>query len=195
MTDDHESNRARVRRLLFAPLGFRWPRTMPEDDGRARLNALADELAYLTDSDLAVLTGMLRVHGQGSAKNFWPDRATFIGYAHLVRPLPLDADPKLRSWFASVEGPRALAEGTLVETWQYFETKRVPPATPQARAMVARKAAENSRRVTYIRDQIKREVRPAPDDAKFLSWYEAQTKALSALVRDLRQAKGCDDAA
>ena len=127
MTETHETNRDRVRRLLFAPLGFRWPKGVPEDRGRADLDAIADDLSYLSDADLAVLARIMRVHGDGSARCFWPPRAAFAGFAHVVRPRPMTDDPSLLRWWASVEGQRMVLDGTLVETYDYFERHRKPP--------------------------------------------------------------------
>lgn len=188
-TAPSESNRDRVRRLLFDPLGFRHPKTMPEDRGRMVLNAIADDLAYLSDDGLAALERMLRVHGQGSARNFWPDRATFINFAHVVQPLPLDQDPKLVSWFASVEGQRMVEDGTLVETWRYFEARRIPPATPEARRLVATRADEARRRLGVIADKERLGYHVAPDDADWARWYRDLTARLEALVATARSAR------
>lgn len=185
-----ESNRDRVRRLLFQPLGFRFARGVDPAAGRLALDQIADELAYLGDDDLAVLGRMLRVHGQGSARDLWPERATFVGTAHLVRPLPLEADPKLVSWFASVEGPRMQAEGTLVETWRYFERKRVPPYTPEARRLVHDRAAECWRRVRVVEDKLSAGWDPGADDAAFARSYRAEDARLRALLDQVRRSRG-----
>jgi hypothetical protein len=189
MTEAHEpteSNRDRVRRLLFGPLGFRHPSRLTEADGRALLDRIADELAYLTDDALMVLARMLRVHGQGSARNWWPDRATFVGWAHVVQPRPLDEDPKLLSWFASIEGQRMVQEGTLVETYLYLQKHRVPPATPEARRQVKTRADEARRRVGIVREKQRAGIDVGYDDARFADLYEAETRRLTALVQTRR---------
>ena len=192
MDDAHkptEANRDRVRRLLFVPLGFRHPAKLTEADGRARLDQIADELGYMTDDALAALARMLRVHGQGSARNWWPDRATFVGFAHLVQPLPLEQDPKLLSWFASVEGQRMVQDGTLVETYRYLQDRRVPPATPEARRLVATRAAEAQRAVKITREKQAAGYGVSPDDARMADLDEAETTRLAALVQRLARGR------
>ena len=157
-----ESNRARVRRLLIEPLAMRHPRGR-EDAGREVLDAIADELAYIPDAKLEVLARMLAPQGQGAARNFYPDRATFLGFAHLVAPRPLTDDPKLLGWFASVEGPKMIAEGTLVETWSFFERNRRPPFDDRSRRLVAEQAAEHKRRVLLVDERIERGVEVDPE--------------------------------
>lgn len=181
-TEPKETNRDRVRRLLLVPLGFRSPKGTDPAAERAALDGICDDLAYLTDGDLAVLARMLAVHGDGSAKCFWPPRATFVGLAHLVRPRPLDQDPKLVSWFASVEGQRMVQDGTLVETWQYFERRRLPPATPQMRALVLEQAKVNARRLQVVRERREQGWPVSAEDAAWSAWYEAKQADLTALV-------------
>lgn len=185
-----ETNRERVRRLLFGPLGFRWPRAVDPGEGAARLDAIADDLAYMGDEALGVLARMLRVQGQGSARNFWPDRATFVGFAHVVQPLPLDSDPKLRSWFASVEGQRMVVEGTLVETWVYFERTRVPPFSPQAREMVRRNAAEAARRLQIVAERQAQGLGVEPAELRWAEWYRDLRARLESLVAEARAQRG-----
>lgn len=185
-----ETNRDRVRRLLFVPLGFRHPKAMTPEAGRAFLDAVADELAYLSYDDLVVLARTLAPLGQGAAKCFWPDRATFIGWAHAVRPLPLSADPKLLSWFGSVEGPRARDEGALVETFEWFEAKRLPPYTDQARRIVAERAAESARRLQIVAERRQRGIAVDPQDAAWDAWYRGRRAWLEELVAIEREKRG-----
>ncbi|MBN8291041.1 hypothetical protein JI664_03595 [Rhodobacter sp. NTK016B] len=185
-----ETNRDRVRRLLLDALGFRFPKKITEAEGRAMLDRIADELAYMTDEALATLARMLRVHGQGSARNFWPDRATFINFAHVCQPLPLEADPKLVSWFASVEGERMVQDGTLVETWDYFEAKRIPPATPQARALVLSRAQEAARRVQIATEKQAAGWAVEPNEAAWVRAYLARRDRLIGLLDKVRAERG-----
>lgn len=177
-----ENNRARVRRLLFDPLGFRYPKTMTAADGQATLNAIADELSYLPDDALGVLVRMVRPHGEGSARCFWPPRATFVAYAHLVQPLRLEDDPKLLSWFASREGQAMVQDGTLVETWQYFEARRVPPYTPKARALVLAQAQENKRRLDLIEERQRLGFALRSDEVQWAGWYQGRLAHARAVL-------------
>lgn len=190
MMEPTETNRDRVRRLLLDPLGFRHPKKLTEAEGRARLDAIADQLAYMRDDTLAALARMLRVHGQGADRSFWPERATFVAFAHLCQPLPLERDPKLLSWFASVEGERMVQDGTLVETWRYFEARRVPPYTPQARGMVLEAAQRAATRIQIVDEKLAAGYVVLPDDLAFARSYRAETDRLRALLAEARARRG-----
>lgn len=192
MDGTHETNRDRVRRMLLEPLGFRHPKKADEAEVRKRLDRIADDLAYLSDFSLKVLKDILATKGQGSERCFWPDHATFIGFAELVQPRPLTELPALRSWFGSVEGPRAMAEGTLVETFDYIARKKVPPATPQARAMVADAGRENARRLELIADRRRTGFSISPEDAEWERFYLGRRAEVEALVEAERIARGKD---
>lgn len=187
--EHRETNRDRVRRLLLGPLGFRSPKGTPPEAERALLDGVCDDLAYLTDADLLVLRDMLRVHGQGSARCFWPPRATFVGFAHVVRPRPVVQDPALLRWFGSIEGPRMIADGTVVETWSWFERYRRPPVTPRDRRLLADQAAGAARRLTLIAER-EADGRPVdPEDAHWRRHYLARRDELVALIHAARAEK------
>lgn len=192
MDGTHETNRDRVRRMLLDPLGFRHPKKVDEAEARKRLDRISDDLAYLSDFSLKVLKDILATKGQGSERCFWPDHATFIGFAELVQPRPLTELPALRSWFGSIEGPRAMAEGTLVETFDYIARKKVPPATPKARAMVADAGRANARRLEYIADRRRAGFSVSPDDAEWERFYLGRRAEVEALVEAERFARGKD---
>ncbi|PYE80370.1 hypothetical protein [Pseudoroseicyclus aestuarii] len=184
-----ESNRDRVRRLLLTPLGFRFRRGTDAGEARRSLDALADELGYMSDASLSALRGMLASKGEGSARCFWPDPATFRGFAEIVQPRPLEEVPALVRWFRSVEGPRAVEAGTLVETFLWFEKKKAPPLTPQARAMVAQRAQQNRRRLEVISDRRAREVRNDAQDLEWERWYRSTLARVEALVARVQREK------
>lgn len=184
-----ETNRDRVRRLLFAPLGFRWPKGTDAAQGQAALDGIADELAYLSDAALGALARMMSVHGQGAARCFWPDRASFSGFAHIVQPRPLIEDPKLLSWWASIEGQRMVQDGTLVETYQFFEKRRYPPVDQGPRAAVLTRAKENAARLDRIEERQRLDLPVAPEDADWAAWYRRMRDDLTALVRQAAMAR------
>ncbi|PYE80192.1 hypothetical protein [Pseudoroseicyclus aestuarii] len=184
-----ESNRDRVRRLLLVPLGFRFRRGTDATEARRSLDALADELGYMSDASLSALRGMLASKGEGSARCFWPEPATFRGFAEIVQPRPLEEVPALVRWFRSVEGPRAVEAGTLVETFLWFEKKKAPPLTPQARAMVTQRAQQNHRRLEVISDRRAREVRNDAQDLEWERWYRSTLARVEALVARVQREK------
>lgn len=184
-----ETKRDRVRRLVFAPVGFRHPKRVGPEEGRAFLDSLADDLAYMDDGQLAALAEALRGKGEGSARDWWPSRAAVLGIAEWIAPRPLELAPALMRWFGSVEGPRAIADGTLVETWAYFERHKAPPVTPAARAQVAQRAAEAARRLVVIADRRARGVAVDPEDAAWERWYLDRRAFCATRVEEARASR------
>ena len=182
-----ESNRARVRRLLFDPLGMRH-KSGTDAAGQKSLDAVADAIGHLTDLQLDAVRRLVAPFGQGSARNFYPDRATFIAWAHVVDPRPLFDDPRLAGWFASVEGPRMVAEGTLVESWEFFERHHRPPSLDLDRHRVWTRASENQSRALRIEERIARGLGVDPGDRFFVTRYRFRQEALARRV-DLETAK------
>lgn len=188
--DRPETKRDRVRRLLFAPLSFRAPKAMGPEDERKMLDTLADELAYLSDHGLTTLAAMLATRGEGTARCFWPGIATFRAFAHLVEPRPVAEVPALRRWFASVEGPKARLEGTLVETFDWFQKHHAPPVTDGARRMVLAEAEANARRLCIVTEKRAAGLVVAPEDADWARAYLARRAYVDEIVTIEQDRKG-----
>lgn len=187
----HENNRARVRRLLFDPLGFRFDRTSREgkdpEQAKRALDRIADDLAHLTDRELRHMVEMLQAKGEGSKRCFWPGFATFRGHAEAIHPRPIQSLPEMRSWFGSVEGPKARADGTLVETYDFMLKHKRPPYLPKDREQIAAQSEEAARRLRVI-ERHKRQGTFTPDtsaiDRKEAEW-ESRYIARRAYVDEL----------
>lgn len=191
-SDHHETKRDRVRRLLLDPLGFRFPKGTDPEEAKKVLNRIADDLAYMADERLRALRDMMASKGQGTARNFWPDHASFIGFAELVEPRPVAELPALLSWFGSVEGPAAMKAGILVETWQFIERRKKPPVTAQERALVAEQSAVNARRLTIIEERRRDGRAIDADDAAWERWYLDLQASCEGIVARERAARGHD---
>lgn len=185
MTQTAETNRDRVRRLVLEPLGFRHPRKVGEAEGRAALDAIADDLAWLSDDHLRALVDVMRSKGEGSSRDFWPSRAAFVGCAEWLSPRPLEMCDALVRWFRSVEGPRAAAEGTLVETWLWFERHKRPPLSPLERKRIADEAAAAQRRLILIGERERDGRGVAAEDREWRRWYLARRDKCLAQVPGL----------
>ena len=178
-----ETKRARVRRLLIEPLealGFRRGAKMTPDVFKKKMGRLLDDLAYLSDDSLAVLYEAVHTKGQGRNRDVWPQWATFYGFAELIEPRPVAELPALLRWFRSVEGPKALHAGTLVETWQYFQRYKRPPKIAAGQINAA--AVANQSRAIRIREREQRGS-AQPDDVLWLRWYERRLAYCEAIVR------------
>lgn len=184
-----ETNRDRVRRLLLDPLGFRFPRGTTDETAKKRLNAIADEMGYLTDDSLRALAALMRSHGDGSSKCFWPPLASFVGLAEYVQKRPIEELPALLSWFRSVEGPRAAAAGELVETYLFIASRKYPPFKDGYRREVALRAAENNRRVQIVEERHRGGLPVAADDDAFVRWYAERQEYCAALLTKIQDQK------
>jgi hypothetical protein len=152
-----ETKRDRVRRLFsdrLTGLGFRRHGNTKVADHELTMLKVIDALTYMSDHSLNVLFDMLKTKGQGREREIWPSRATIMGYAELIEPRAIEELPSLIRWFRSVEGPKALREGTLVETWQYFQTHKRPPVT--AHRQIAENASKHARTLQLYRERIQR---------------------------------------
>ncbi len=183
------SNRDRVRKMLFEPLGFRCAKKSEQADQAAAQSKLADELAYLEDWELDALRAMVEPLGQGKARDIWPEVSTFRGFAQIVRPRPLVELPSLRRWFASREGPRAMQDGFLVETADFFERRRKPPVEHGEILIVVEWARQNSRRLERIADREKNGWSISDEDRAWRRRYLDRRSELEKLVKDLAEEK------
>lgn len=187
-TTKPETNRDRVRRLLIAPLqrdGMRFPKDVPEDVQRKRLDQVADDLAHMSDQNLGRLMLCLRTKGDGSAKCFWPGRVTIIGYAEAAQPRPIADNPSLRSWFASAAGQRAAAEpGRLVAEFEFFERHKHPPFAPHHGRVIHSRAQELAGRVERIADREGRNAALSPEDAAWIVHYRKRLGMITGWLSD-----------
>lgn len=178
-----KNKRARVRLLLIEPLealGFRRNAKMPVEAFKTQMVNMIDQLVYMTDDSLEVMFGMLKSKGQGANRDIWPSPATFTGYAELVEPRPIEELPGLLRWFRSIEGPKALEAGTLVETWVYFHKHKRPPKFVERQLQVD--AAKHSSRCQLVRERMGRGTAKA-EDINFLKRYESRRAYCEAIVR------------
>ena len=184
------SNRDRIRDLLLDRLGFRFPRGTDAEKGKAMLNRIADDLAYLSDESLAALLAMVRTKGEGTARCFWPPRATFLAIAEYIQPRSVEDIPALCSWFGSVEGPKAAANGILVETFLFIEARKLPPVADGAMRQITAQARENARRLLIVDERTAAGLSVAPDELAFARWYREKLAFCQNLMEAERRKRG-----
>jgi len=178
-----ENKRARVRRLLIEPLevlGFRRNAKMPADAFKAKMANMIDQLVYMSDDSLGTMLEMVQSKGQGANRDIWPAPATFLSFAELIEPRPVEELSGLLRWFRSVEGPRAMEAGTLVETWSYFHKHKRPPKFVD-RELQAR-ANSNRNRCQLTKERMARD-RADSHDVRWMQSYEARLAYCEAIVR------------
>lgn len=179
-----ETKRDRVRRLLIAPLaewGFRKPGDVCAERHARFLDGLADGMAYMTDEQLVTLREFLRTKGEGKDRRGWPRLATITPLAEQIAPRPIEEIPAIASWFGSVEGPKAIEEGTLVAQFLFLTKFKRPPLTDGDWRAVRDRARGLSSDYGVRADRERRGV-ASEDDRQFLAWYRANEARAMALV-------------
>lgn len=190
-TDQTESKRDRVRRLLLDPLadhGFRFKRGVTDDDAKSKLAQIADDLAYMSDAGLKAMFQSMRLKGEGSSRDFWPSRAAFLGLAEALEKSPLEEAPALLRWFASVEGPKALQAKTHVAQYLFWSKNKRPPASVHDWRSVRDHAERMAERAMRVQDKLDRGVAPYPDDEAWHRRYLDLDARVRGYVQD--QVKG-----
>jgi hypothetical protein len=135
------------------------------------LDRLVDHLAYMSAENLATLAEVLMSAAQGPLRNVWPAEVTVRNLAHNLQAPPLRQRRIVTSWLASVEGPRALAGGYLVDLYRWLRDARVerPPLVMDMR-VIREEAVQNMRWSGLVRDRIDRLVASPEDLAWIAEW-------------------------
>ena len=177
-----ETQRDRVRRLFserLNSLGFRRHGNVKIADHDLTMVKMIDALTYMSNHSLNVLFDMLKSKGQGRDRDIWPSRATIVSFAELIEPRAIEELPSLIRWFRSVEGPKALHDGTLVETWQYFQIHKRPPIS--ARRQIENKAKKNAHTLELYRERIANG-RADPEARDWVDRYEKRLAYCKGLL-------------
>ncbi len=102
-----------------------------------------------------------------------------IGHAEAIEPRPIEELEGLLRWFRSRAGPQARAEGTLVESYRYFQRYKVPPS--RVGLMIRREAEANRDKLRLVEDRMAREV-ASPSELGWRQVYLAERDRVSRLV-------------
>lgn len=183
--------RGRVKALLIEPLasdGMRFKAGTPDKTARARIDAIADDLAYMSDAGLAAMRDWMARHGEGSARCFWPSRISINSTAEAFEKRPVEEMPALIRWFASNAGRTANDADRLVAEYEFFRTRKRPPINDQDRNKVREVSERWTRRVDLARDRTRRGYSLSDDDAGWLRWYEGRLEYVTGLVAAERAA-------
>lgn len=177
---DQPTGRALVRARLIDRLneaGLKPRRGVRREVQEATERRLVELLAYMTAANLETLAETLLDHAEGGA---WPSETLVRTWAKALQPAPAVRRPIVTSWLASVEGPRALAEGQLVELFRFLARKGMPPLAMDRRR-IAEEASDNARRRARLEE---RQAFGAlsDEDAEWLRRYETDRREALALV-------------
>jgi len=181
--DDHQvTGRAAVRRLFVARLaeaGMRRARGASVADHDALMERLVDHLAYMRPECLSVLADAVIGAGGGARRDECPSEVTIRNWAEGLQAKPWEERPIVRSWLASVEGPRAEAGGYLVQLMRHLRKRPVPP-TPYDIRQIHAQAGEDQRTIGLIRGRIERGTATDTDRAELRAYLNDE-----ALARDI----------
>jgi hypothetical protein len=170
--------KAAVKALLLERLeeaGFLKPRRLGAEAFEKGKAYMAERLAYMTADNLMVLADALVDTAQGSD---WPSEIVVMQLARGIQAPPAATSRALSSWLASVEGPKAVAGGYLVDLYRFIRGKLRPPM-PFEMNLVMGRAVENARHRMMVDDRVRRNAASDEDRAWLVSWLGDEREALA----------------
>lgn len=182
MTAKDVAGRALVRECLvrrLAEAGLRRPRGTSAAQHDAMMERLVVRLAYMSRANLEQLAESVLDAAGGPQRDICPSEVVIRNWAEGLQKRPWRDLPIVRSWLASVEGPKAEMGGYLVPLLRFLRAKAVPP-TPWDMKRIMEQAAEDQRMQGLVQDRMARGVASADD----LDWRAAQA-ADAALAREI----------
>ena len=183
--------KAQVEVLLLSRLraaGYRKPKGLAQGDFDLGQAALAERLAYLSRDNLETLAEAIV---DAAPLPAFPPERWVLDLARSLQPPPPKASRLLSSWLASVEGPKAVMRGDLVQLYRYLRDKKVPP-TEWERKQITLQAQSDAHDVLIWTERLSRGVITDIDRAA-LARFEADKAEALALVdagNAARAAKG-----
>lgn len=192
-TEDFEAGRAVVRKHLIERLhaaGMVKPRKLGAEAFAQSQKFLERQLAYMSADNVMTLAETLIDNAVGSE---WPSEVVIRAMAKDLQKPPVTQSRLMSSWLASVEGPKAVAAGYLVELYRYLRRHNKPPAAFDLRR-IAEEADANQRHATIVRERIEADI-ARPEDRHWLVQYQADREAALAIVDHGNKKRAEGDAA
>lgn len=150
------TGREAVRELVLSRLtasGLQRGKGLSSTEHDAMLKRLADYLSYLSRPSLEALADQILEVATGPKRNLWPSELLIRQMAEALERRPFAEKPIVRSWLASIEGPRAEAAGYLVQLYRHLRQHQRPVLPYDLRQVQAR-ATEDRRRRQLIEERI-----------------------------------------
>ena len=174
-----------IQRLLDA--GFVRPRGVTAEAFERQQKHLADRLAYLSAENLETLAEVLM--GKPAKGYVWPAELLVMQYAAGLQAPPPMQSRIVTSWLASVEGPKAVLRGDLVELYRYVRRHHAPPQGGYAASKIAEEARDNARRRIIVAERMRDGV-ASEEDRRWLRDWQADQEAALALVTAGQEKRG-----
>ncbi len=138
---------------------------------------LCDRLAYMGAENLQLLAEMLIDMATGRD---WPTETVLVQTARSIQEPPT-AQSRAMTWIESVEGPRAILRGDLVEIYRFIRQHNRPPLPWQMRG-IAEQARDNARRLQIAEEWLAGPSGLREDEARWRAAYLADRQAALDLV-------------
>lgn len=174
-----------IERLLDA--GFVRPRGVTAEVFERQKKHLAERLAYMSAENLMTLAEVLI--GKATKGYAWPSELMVMQFASGLQAPPPMQSRIVTSWLASIEGPKAVLRGDLVELYRYVRRHHAPPQGTYAAKKIAEEARDNARRRTIMQERMRDGV-ASDEDRRWLRDWETDQEAALALVRAGQEKRG-----
>lgn len=174
-----------IERLLDA--GFVRPRGVTAEVFERRKKHLIDQYAYMSPDNLMTLAETLII--KADKGGIWPSELVVRQFANSLQPPPPMQSRIVTSWLASIEGPKAVLRGDMVELYRYVRRHHAPPQGNYAVIKIAEEARDNARRRTIVQERLRDGV-ASDEDRRWLRDWEADQEAALALVRAGQEKRG-----
>ena len=166
----------------LAQAGLQRPRGMTEDAFNQMMRRLVRGLSYLSLPSIETLADQVMDAAAGQKRNQWPSELMIRQMAQALEQRPLEYRPIVASWLGSVEGPRAIAGGYLVEMLRWLRAHS-RPILPYDLRSIHEQANENRRRRQIITERRRAGDDREEDRAWLLEYAEDERQALGIIDR------------
>jgi len=166
----------------LANAGLQRPRGMTEEALNQMMRRLVRALSYLSLPSIETLAEQVMDAAAGPKRNQWPSELMIRQMAQALEQRPLEDRPIVASWLGSVEGPRAIAGGYLVEMLRWLRAHS-RPIMPYDLRSIHEQASENRRRRQIITERRRAGDDRAEDRAWMLEYAEDERQALGIIER------------
>lgn len=194
--DEDKAGRAGVRGLLVARLrdaGLKPARGQTEAAVDAQADRLVDRLAYMWADNLETLADCIldQAVKPGPGQGRWPSEITILSMAEGLQKCPLGEKRIVRSWLASVEGPKAEAGGYLVTLYRWLRRHQRPVLKGDMTMTILPQAEEDASTLRRLR-RWRDEGSASEEERRWLAAWEvdeAEARAIIDRARAEREAK------
>ena len=180
------SGRAAVRQILISRVseaGMKPSRGQTQAALDLMFDRLAERLAHMSPLGLRTLADLILDEAikPGAGQHRWPTELVVRSMAEVIEPSPLAEKRIVRSWLASIEGPKAEAGGYLVALYRWLRRHGRPVLPGDLRMTIYPEAERDRAQEARLRGYADRGTL-RPDEAEWLVAYDADLAAARAIM-------------